>query len=233
MCLGRKFSVRCGAAKHSEFGNAQHSVAWQNSTARQQNSAQRIQCGKCLRTKQSVATLQIQHGENGAVFGRGTSLSLSLVARTFWHTFGLNLKGFFTHFVVVSSRFIVDFTHFIAILSRLIVNFSYFIVVLSRLFTHKRHFLGHCAFLKFLNALFVRFCALFVILSLCKKVKNPQKLKENLPFLDTSLALSMTKFMTQRVFGMTRQIGMINLGCRLNFLKQKKNLKNSKNLQFF
>ena len=39
--------------------------------------------------------------------------------------------------------------------------------------------------------------------------------------------------MTQRVFGMTRQIGMINLGCRLNFLKQKKNLKNLKNLQFF
>ena len=57
--------------------------------------------------------------------------------------------------------------------------------------------------LKFLNALFVRFCALFVILSLCKKAtqrvarrkpqqKNPQRLKENLPFLDTSLALSMT-----------------------------------------
>ena len=32
----------------------------------------------------------------------------------------------------------------------------------------------------------------FVILSLCKKAKNPQRLKENLPFLDTSLALSMT-----------------------------------------
>ena len=39
--------------------------------------------------------------------------------------------------------------------------------------------------------------------------------------------VSMTKIMTQRVFGMT------NLGCRLNFLKQKKNLKNLKNLQFF
>ena len=93
--------------------------------------------------------------------------------------------------------------------------------------------------MKFLNALFVRFCALFVILSLCKKAtqrvarrkpqqKNPKNLRYAL-FLDTSLALSMTK----RVFGMTRQIGMINLGCRLNFLKQKKNLKNSKNLQFF
>ena len=57
--------------------------------------------------------------------------------------------------------------------------------------------------LKFLNALFLGFCALFVILSLCKKAtqrvarrkpqqKNPQRLKENLPFLDTSLALSMT-----------------------------------------
>ena len=49
----------------------------------------------------------------------------------------------------------------------------------------------------------MRFCALFVILSLCKKAtqrvarrkpqqKNPHKLKENLLFLDTSLALSMT-----------------------------------------
>ena len=38
------------------------------------------------------------------------SLSLSLVARTFWQAFGLNLKGFFTHFVVVLFRFIVDFT---------------------------------------------------------------------------------------------------------------------------
>ena len=57
--------------------------------------------------------------------------------------------------------------------------------------------------LKFLNTLFLGFCALFVILSLCKKAtqrvarrkpqqKNPHKLKENLPFLDTSLTLSMT-----------------------------------------
>ena len=60
--------------------------------------------------------------------------------------------------------------------------------------------------MKFLNALFVRLCALFVILSLRKKAtqrvarrkpqqKNPHKLKENLPFLDTSLhfvSLSMT-----------------------------------------
>ena len=57
--------------------------------------------------------------------------------------------------------------------------------------------------LTFLNTLFLGFCALFVVLSLCKKAtqrvarrkpqqKNPHKLKENLPFLDTSLALSMT-----------------------------------------
>ena len=57
--------------------------------------------------------------------------------------------------------------------------------------------------LTFLNTLFLGFCALFVILSLCKRAtqrvarrkpqqKNPHKLKENLPFLDTSLALSMT-----------------------------------------
>ena len=98
--------------------------------------------------------------------------------------------------------------------------------------------------MKFLNTLFLGFCALFVILSLCKKAtqrvarrkpqqKNPQRLKENLPFLDTSLALSMTKFLTQRVFGMTRQVSMINLGCRLNFLKQMRNLKKLKNLQIF
>ena len=146
-----------------------------------------------------------------------------------WHAFGLNLKGFFTHFVVVSSRFIVDFAYFIAVSSHLFIIVFRFIIVLTHLFACKRHFLGHYAFLKFLNALFVRFCALFVILSLCKKVKNPQRLKENLPFLDTSLTLSMTK----RVFGMTEQIGMINLGCRLNFLEQMKNLKNLKNLQIF
>ena len=126
----------------------------------------------------------------GGLLSLSLSLSLSLVARTFWHAFGLNLKGFFTHFIVISSY--------------LIANFSYFIVVLTHLFTYKRHFLGHYAFLKFLNAVFVRFFALFVILSLCKKAtqrvarrkpqqKNPQRLKENLLFLDTSLALSMTK----------------------------------------
>ena len=59
-------------------------------------------------------------------------------------------------------------------------------------------FLFAVYFFNFLN-LFAR----FVILSLCKKAtqrvarrkpqqKNPQRLKENLPFLDTSLTLSMT-----------------------------------------
>ena len=93
-----------------------------------------------------------------------------------------------SHFLVsLWAKFKGLFTHFV-------VNFSYFIVVFSRLFTCKRHFLGHYAFLKFLNASFLGFCALFVILSLCKKAtqrvarrkpqqKNPQRLKENLPFL--------------------------------------------------
>ena len=67
---------------------------------------------------------QIQHGENvavlagkakmGAVFGRRTSLSR---CSHLWHAFGLNLKGFFAHFIVVLFRFIVDFAHFIAISS--------------------------------------------------------------------------------------------------------------------
>ena len=120
----------------------------------------------------------LNKAKTGAVFGGGTSLSLSLslsLLALLAHLWA-KLKGFFTHFIVV----------------------------LTHLFACKRHFLGHYAFLKFLNALFLGFCALFVILSLCKKAtqriarrksqqKNPHKLKENLLFLDTSLALSMTK----------------------------------------
>ena len=64
-------------------------VAWQ-SVVNSTKQAQRIQCGKCLWAKQRTATRQIWLGkcgemggacgqsENGAVFGRGTSLSLSL-----------------------------------------------------------------------------------------------------------------------------------------------------------
>ena len=89
----------------------------------------------------------------GQCLGGGLlSLSLSRCSHL-WHAFALNLKGFFTHFVV-------DFAHFIAISSQLIANFSYFIVVLIHLFACKRHFLGHCAFLKFLNALFLGFLCL-------------------------------------------------------------------------
>ena len=148
-------NLACGVAwqrvlNSAELGVAslatkRQSVAKFNGTAKQ---AQQIQCGECLWAKQAKRKWS-------SVWAGDFSLSLSLVARTFWQAFALNLKGFFTHFVVVSSRFII--------------NFSYFIVVFSRLFTHKRHFLGHCAFLKFLNALFLGFCALFVILSLCKK----------------------------------------------------------------
>ena len=175
MCVGWKFSVQCGVAKGAKF-----SRAWRgefgNETAKRgkiQWHGNKFQCNEF-----SVASACGRNGqsENGAVFGRRTSLSLSLSRCShLWHAFGLNLKGFFTHFIVV----------------------------LIHLFTHKRYFLGHCAFLKFLNALFLGFCALFVILSLCKKAtqrvarrkpqqKNPHKLKENLLFLDTSLALSMT-----------------------------------------
>ena len=200
------------------------------------------------------------------MFGRGDfslSLSLSLVARTFWHAFGLILKGFFTHFVVVSSCFIIDFAHFIAISSYLVVNFSYFIAILSRLFVvafrfivilsclfaYKRHFLGHCAFLKILNALFLGFLclslravfaktawqsinlALFLLFGLprllcgtlamtaklchfehsdptgCKAQATAKKSKEiwgTLWIRGYFVALSMTKFVTQRVFGMAK-----------------------------
>ena len=110
----------------------------------------------------------------GSVWAEDFSLSLSLSLLALVARLWAKLKGFFTHFVVVSS-------HFIA-------NFSYFIVVLTHLFTCKRYFLGHCAFLKFSNALFMRFYALFVILSVAK---NPKNLRYAL-FMDTSLTLSMT-----------------------------------------
>ncbi len=147
--MGRKCGVRCGVARRSEFGK----------------TTQRSQCGEYLQAKQHTATRQIcldKRGNTansarkkwavlvgeastakmgqclgGGLLSLSLSLSLSLVARTFWHAFALNLKGFFTHFIVVFSH----------------------------LFAYKRHFLGHFAFLKFLNALFLGFCVLFVILS--------------------------------------------------------------------
>ena len=65
LCLEQKFGVRCRVAECGEFGNAQHS-------------------------KFSLAGACGQ-SENGAVFGRGTSLSLSLSRRSHvWHAFGLN-----------------------------------------------------------------------------------------------------------------------------------------------
>ena len=159
----------------------------------------------------------------GSVWAGDFSLSLSrcshFLARL-WAKFKRLFYPFYRSFISFYFRFCSfyrsfisscrKFFYFIAVLSRLFIAFSHlfvvafrFIIVLTHLFTCKRHFLGHCAFLKFLNALFVRFCALFVILSLCKKAtqrvarrkpqqKNPHKLKENLPFLDTSLTLSMT-----------------------------------------
>ena len=74
----------------------------------------------------------------------------------FWHALGLNLKGFFTHFIVVSSHFIVNFSHFFVVFSRLFIAFSRlfvvafrFIIVFNHLFTHKRHFLEHFVFWNF------------------------------------------------------------------------------------
>ena len=86
--------------------------------------------------------------------------------------------------------------------------------------------------LTFLNTLFLGFCALFVILSLCKRAtqrvarrkpqqKNPHKLKENLPFLDTSLALSMTANASLRaVFAKTADFVILSVA------------KNPKNLRY-
>ena len=63
MCLGRK----CGVTRRCKFGNAQHGIAWQDKFNEFSDTAQQIQRGKPLRAKQCVATLQIQHEENGAV----------------------------------------------------------------------------------------------------------------------------------------------------------------------
>ena len=145
-------------------------------------------------------------------------LSLSRCLR-FWHTFGLNLKGFFTHFIVV----------------------------LIHLFAYKRHFLGHFVFLNFLNALFLGFLRLslravclktadFVILSVATQrvarrkpqQKNPHKLKENLPFMDTSLALSMTANASLRaVFAKTADFVILSL-----LQKGEKSTKIKENLPF-
>ena len=135
-------NLACGVAWRSVLNSATHNTAWRsefgNETAKRgkfqwhstANSVWRN--GRCLRAKRKCGSVWVG--------------DFSLVARTFWHTFGLNLKGFFTHFVVVSSY--------------LVANFSYFIVVFSRLFAYKKHFLGHYAFLKFLNALFLGFLRL-------------------------------------------------------------------------
>ena len=129
------------------------------------NSAQRQWSSVCGRSRQS---------ENGAVWVGDFSLSLSLSLLALVARLWAKFKGLFTHFVVISSCFIIDFAHFIAISSYLVVNFSYFIAILSRLFVvafrfivilsclfaYKRHFLGHCTFLKILNALFLGFLCL-------------------------------------------------------------------------
>ena len=134
-------NLACGVAWQSVVNLATHNTAWRgefdNETAQHskfqrqskhsefsvanlcgQNGARQIRLGKC-----GSACGQSRQSENGAVFGRGISLSLSLslsLSRCshFLHAFGLNLKGFFTHFIVV----------------------------LTHLFAYKRHFLGHCAF---------------------------------------------------------------------------------------
>ena len=192
-------NLACGVARQSIANSATHNTAWRGKIQRHGNKIQRNEfsvasvCGQNKAWRHcKFSTEKMGQCLGGGLLSLSLSLSLSLVARTFWHAFGLNLKGFFTHFVVVSSHLVVNFSYFIAVFPHIFAVTFRFIIVLTHLFACKRHFLGHYAFLKFLNALFLGFCALFVILSLCKKAKNPHKLKDNLPFLDTSLALSMT-----------------------------------------
>ena len=125
-------SARRNTAWRSEFSNetAKHSkIQWHS------KASATIQRGK--RGKMGGACGRSRQSKNMAVFGRGTSLSLSLSLSLsscshFLHAFALNLKSFFTHFIVV----------------------------LTHLFAYKRDFLGHCVFLKFSNALFFGFLRL-------------------------------------------------------------------------
>ena len=260
MLLGRNgvWQSIVNLAKHntawrSEFGNetAQRGkIQWHSKAT---NSVWQVFVGKTMHgdtansawqvwRKWTVLVGKASKKKMGQCLGGDFSLSLSLslsLSRCshFLARLWAKLKGFFTHFVVVSSY--------------LVINFSYFIVVLTHLFAYKRHFLGHCAFVKFLNALFLGFlrsssqaiftktawqainlalfllfglprslCSLamtahFVILSLLQKgdqaackaqaaAKKSIKIKENLPFLDTSLALSMTSIL--RYFTLLRKV---------------------------
>ena len=99
MRLGRKFGVRCRLAKRCKFSNAQHGVAVASLTTK----------------RQSVATLQIQHGDNGAMLAGeagkakmgqwlgGGLLSLSLSLLALFSTLKF-LNALFVRFLRLSLR---------------------------------------------------------------------------------------------------------------------------------
>ena len=85
-----------------------------------------------MQAKQCVATLQIQHRENGAVFGRGTSLSLSLSRCShflahLWAKFKRLFYSFCRSFISFYCRFYSFHRNFISF--------------------NRKFFLFHCGFL--------------------------------------------------------------------------------------
>ena len=128
-------NLACGVAWQSVVNSAKRNTAWRgefdNETVQQSKHskfglASVVKMWQCLRVK-------LAKQKWGGVWAGDFSLSLSLSRCShFLHAFALNLKSFFTHFIVV----------------------------LTHLFAYKRDFLGHCVFLKFSNALFFGFLRL-------------------------------------------------------------------------
>ena len=89
------------STKYGEFGNA--------------NSAKHYFAGKTM----CGGTAKMGQCLGGGLLSLSLSLSLSLLALVahLWAKF----KGLFTHFIVVSSRLIVNFSYFIAVFPRLFV----------------------------------------------------------------------------------------------------------------
>ena len=73
------------ALSAKSVANSACSVAWQGIA----NSVWQVFAGKTTHGKFGLASV--------AKWGSVWTGDLSLVARTFWHAFGLNLKGFFAH----------------------------------------------------------------------------------------------------------------------------------------
>ena len=136
MCVGRKFGVRWCVAKRYKFSKASTANSlWQTFAGKTAHS--KFERGKC--GEMGGACKQSRQSKNGAVWAGDVSLSLSLslslVARTFWHAFVLNLQGFsHTHILKHKFNFFTqNSTHFI-FLSQISSLTQGFFISLSQIF---------------------------------------------------------------------------------------------------